>query len=122
MGDKSASPLPVNAARGEVAVEINGVPIVVAVTMEGLARLSAELGCTSLRDLQHRLIGAELLAMFAVLRHFVVNGDGVAAAKAMKLDGALALGGAMATALLHHFSEQDRDTPQGNGKGAKGTS
>lgn len=109
-------PLPANEARGEVAVTVDGVDLVVAAEMEKLAHLSSALGCKTLPDLYQRLAGSELSAMFGVLDTCVVKGDAKAARKAMKLQGAMKLGAAITEALAHHAEGDD----SGNAPSAKG--
>lgn len=107
-----------NEARGEVPVTVDGVDLVVAAEMEGLAQLSGRLNCLSLAELQQRVFAAELRAMYAVLECCVVRGDAAAARKAMRIKGALALAGAMQKAFLHHVDEAKS---AGNGEGAGAT-
>ncbi len=105
---------PANEARGEVAVTIGGVDLVVAAEMERLAQLSAVLDCQSLADLQRRVFQAEPRAMFGVLATCVVRGDSEAARSKLKIPGCLDLSKAMQKAVLHHLG----DAPKGNASGA----
>lgn len=109
--------LPVNEARGEVAVAVGGVELVVAAEMEHLAHLSGALNCQSLAELQRRVFMAELRAMYGVLDTCVVRGDAKAARAKMGYRDALDLAEAMQRAFLHHVPPEEADPP-GNGDGA----
>ena len=111
------SELPVNEGRGEVAVTVDGVELVVAAEMERLAHLSARLQCATLHDLYQRLAGAEPAAMYACLDLFVLRGDAGAAKAALSLDGLVTLSRAMVKALAHHSGPSS-----GNARGAKAKS
>jgi K+-transporting ATPase A subunit len=104
--------LPANEARGEIAVTVDGVDLVVAAEMERLAMLSSQIGCQSWTDMVSRISGAELSAIYAVLEICVVRGNVKAARKALTPRGAFALGGALTVAMTHWF---DKD---GEGKNA----
>ncbi len=110
--------LPCNAARGEVLVVVDGVPIVLAAETQKLAFLSSELGCTSWKNLIERVSGAELSAMYMVLNLCVVRGDIEAATRAMSLRGAFAVAGAMTKAMVFHLPPPDEDDG-GNAQTAK---
>ena len=109
--------LSVNEARGEVAVTVNGVELVVVAEFEKLSFLSSELKCQSWADLGKRISGYELSAMSGVLETCVVRGDVKAAREAITLKGAVALGGAMTIALVHWLEDEDAEK---NAPGAGG--
>ena len=107
--------LEVNGARGEVALAIAGVDLVIAATMKGLASLSTELGCKSFGDLFERLSGGEIVAAQKAVRYLTVKGDGEAASEAMQLSDMPATVLAINNALAHHLA------PEKNGEAAKVT-
>lgn len=95
--------LEVNGARGEVALTIGDVELVIAATMEGLSRVSTELDCKSLADLFLRLSGVEVAATRSAIRLLTVRGDAVKALAAMKLKDFAHIAPAFEKALGHHF-------------------
>lgn len=76
---------PVNAARGEVALKIDDVDLVLAASMNGLAAVSTALQCKSLSDLWQRLAGVEVGATLAAIQFLTVRGDWAAAIQKIKL-------------------------------------
>ncbi len=115
MADKEF-PLPVNGARGEVALWVGDVPLVIAATLEGLSTVSSHLDCKSLADLFLRLSNTEVAATRAALPALTVNGDAAKAVESLKLKHFKPIAEAFAKALSHHFDEEE---DQGNGKPAK---
>lgn len=109
-------PLPVNGARGEVALWVGDVPLVIAATMEGLSTVSSHLECKSLADLFLRLSGTEVAATRAAIPALIVHGDAGKALERLKLKHFKPIAEAFAKALSHHFDEEE---DQGNGKPAK---
>ncbi|TPM67459.1 hypothetical protein [Mesorhizobium sp. B2-2-1] len=105
--------LEVNGARGEVALKVGGVDLVIAATMAGLAAVSTRLDCKSLADLFLRLSGVEVAATHAAIELLTIKGDWVAAQAKMKLKDFKACADAFAVALSHHFSDDE-----GNGDAA----
>ena len=95
--------LEVNGARGEVALKIGDVDLVIAATMAGLAAVSTHLECKSLSDLFIRLSGVEPAATMAAVTFLTVRGDHAAAIKALKLQHFKACADAFGKALAHHF-------------------
>ncbi|KAB2748046.1 hypothetical protein [Brucella anthropi] len=108
-------PLPVNEARGEVALWVGAVPLVIAAEMEGLSILSSRLECKSLHDLFTRLSATEVSATRAALPSLTVTGDAAEALKVLKLKHFKAIAEAFSKALSHHF-----DDDEGNGAAVKG--
>lgn len=108
------SNLPVNGARGEVALRVGGVDLVIAATMQGLAAVSTRLGSQSLQDLFLRLSGTEIAATMAAISLLTVRGDAEKAVAALTLKDFPACADAFAKALSHHF-----DGEQKNGGAAK---
>lgn len=108
-------PLSVNGARGEVALWVGDVPLVVAAEMEGLSTLSTHLECKSLHDLFVRLSGTEVAATRAALPALAVKGDAKKAVEILKLKHFKAIAEAFSKALSHHF-----DDDEGNGEAVKG--
>lgn len=105
---------PVNGARGEVALRVAGVDLVIAATMKGLAAVSTRLGSQSLSDLFVRLSGTEVAATMAAVSLLTVRGDAEKAVEAMTLKDFPACAEAFAKALAHHF-----DGERKNGEAAK---
>jgi len=105
--------LPVNGARGEVALTIGDTELVIAATMEGLASVSSHLGCKSMAELLERLSNGEVAAAMAAIRFMTVQGKRDDALKALKLSHFDALADSITLALAHHF-----EGPPGNGEAA----
>lgn len=95
--------LEVNGARGEVALTIGDVELVIAATMEGLSAVSTALDCKSLADLFVRLSAVEISATRAAISYLTVKGDHTAANKALKLKHFKEVAAAFDKALSHHF-------------------
>lgn len=106
--------LEVNGARGEVALTVGGVDLVIAATMKGLAAVSTRLGCQSLSDLFLRLTGTEVAAMMAAISLLTVRGNAEEALEKLSLRDSAACAEAFAAALSHHFAGDS-----GNGSAAK---
>lgn len=100
------SDLPVNGARGEVALRIGGVPLVIAAEMERLAQLSTALGSPSLGEFQRRLSSLEIFAVLAAVRHLAIQGDVDEAVAALSLGDFPEIARAIAEALSHHFKDR----------------
>lgn len=94
----------VNSVRGEVALPIGDVDLVIAAEMERLAALSARLECRSLADLYQRLLGVEVAATMAAIELLTVKGDPKAALLILKLKHFPACKDAFADALEHHLN------------------
>lgn len=105
--------LEVNGARGEVALKVGGVDLVIAATMNGLAAVSTRLECKSLADLFVRLSGVEIAATQAAVELLTVRGDAAKAVSKLKLKDFKACADAFSTALTHHFQDDE-----GNGEAA----
>lgn len=105
--------LPVNGARGEVALRIGGVPLVIAAEMERLAAVSTALECKSLADLFTRLSSVEPAAMMVAIPLLAIRGDAGEAMKRLKLRDFKAIADAVNAALAHHFRDDE-----GNGEAA----
>lgn len=106
-------PLQVNEARGEVALWVGDVPLVIAAEMGALSAVSTRLQCKSLNDLFVRLSNVEVAATEAAILHMTVRGDPAAALAKLKLPHFPACSDAFNAALAHHF-----DGDEGNGKAA----
>lgn len=107
----------VNAARGEVALKIGTVNLVVAATIEGLSAVSTALDCKSLSDLFVRLTGTEVAATRAAIQFLTVAGDKDEALRVLKLKDFTACTEAFTKALAHHFEGEEGNAPAA--KGAK---
>lgn len=101
------STLPVNGARGEVALRIGKVDLVIAAEMERLANVSTALKCKSLNDLFARLSGVEVAATRVAIPLLTVRGDSEAAVKALKLKHFKACAESFNKALAHHFQDEE---------------
>ena len=107
------SALPVNGARGEVALRVGKVDLVIAAEMGRLAAVSTALDCKSLADLFTRLSGVEVAAVTTALPLLAVRGDAQAAVKTLTLKDFRACADAFNKALAHHFQDAE-----GNGDAA----
>ena len=107
--------LEVNGARGEVALKIDDVDLVIAATMEGLSVLSTRLECQSLQDLFVKLSGTELTTTMAAIPALTVKGDAAKALEKLRLKHFPAIAEAFSKALSHHFEGDD----EGNEPAAK---
>lgn len=96
---------PVNGARGEVALTIGGVDLVIAATMEGLAAVSTRMQCASIGELFSKLTNAEVATAMAAIELLTVRGDAKAALKALNLTHFPAISAALGEALGHHFKD-----------------
>ncbi|KQZ81874.1 hypothetical protein ASD64_08935 [Mesorhizobium sp. Root157] len=101
------SNLPVNGARGEVALRVGGVDLVIAAEMGRLAAVSTALECKSLSDLFTRLSAVEPAAVMAALPLLTINGDAAKAVGALKLKDFAACATAFNKALAHHFQADE---------------
>ncbi|TPJ86959.1 MULTISPECIES: hypothetical protein [unclassified Mesorhizobium] len=99
--------LEVNGARGEVALTVGGVDLVIAATMAGLAAVSTRLECKSMADLFQRLSGVEPAATTAALELLTVRGDKAAAVSKLKLKHFRACAEAINAALAHQFMDDE---------------
>lgn len=97
--------LPVNGARGEVALKIGDVDLVIAAEIGRLAAVSTALDCKSFSDLYQRLLGVEVAATISGVEHMTVRGDVAAALRELKLRHFPACKTAFATALQHHLGD-----------------
>ena len=104
----------VNGARGEVALKIADVHLVIAATMEGLSVLSTRLECKSLQDLFVRLSGTEVAATRVAIAVLTIKGDAEKALGKLKLKHFPAIAEAFSKALSHHFGDDE-----GNAEAAK---
>ena len=98
--------VPVNGARGEVALTIGDTELVIAASMEGLAAVSSHLGCKSMAEMFARLSYVEVAAAMAAIRFLTVRGDSDAAMKALNLSHFDAIADAVTLALSHHFKDR----------------
>lgn len=106
---KKAKPFPleVNGARGEVALWIGDVPLVIAATMGGLSAVSTRLECKSLNDLFQRLQGVEVAATTAAIELLTIKGDRMSAIEKLRIKHFSSCADAFLAALSHHFDDGD---------------
>ncbi|MBA5779497.1 hypothetical protein H2509_20395 [Stappia sp. F7233] len=76
---------PANEARGEVAVTVGGVDLILCATLGGLAGVSAATKSETFAQMFRKICGGEPNAIIAVVQSWTVEGDAVAALKAMKI-------------------------------------
>jgi hypothetical protein len=107
-------PLEVNEARGEVALWIDDVPLVLAAEMGRMAAVSTRLGCKSLNDLFLRLSDVEAAATVAGIELLTVRGKALDAIMKLKLKHFGACKVAFMAVLAHHFDGED----EGNAEAA----
>lgn len=107
-----AKPIAPNAARGERSLTIGGEAIVICASMDGLARLSTELGFPPLAEMLRRLTGGEINAVRSAVEHLAVSGDGVAARAAATVKDLLEATPVITQVLMEHI---EGDHP-GNGE------
>jgi hypothetical protein len=99
-------PLPVNGARGEVALRVGSVDLVVAAEIGRLAAVSTALECKSFSDLYQRILGVELAATLAAIRHLTVRGNADAAIKQLTIRDLAACRNAFAASLNHFLGDE----------------
>lgn len=99
--------LPVNGARGEVALRVGTVDLVIAAEMERLSTVSTSLDCKSFADLYQRLLGVEVAATMAAIQHLAVKGDAVQALLQLRLRDFPACSKAFSEALAHHLGDDE---------------
>ncbi len=100
-------PLEVNEARGEVALWVGDVPLVLAAEMSRLSAVSSRLQCKSLNDLFLRLSDVEAAATIAGIELLTVRGKPLEAIEKIKLKHFGACRVAFMAVLAHHFDEED---------------
>lgn len=98
-------PLPVNEARGEVALRIGNVDLVIAAEIGRLAAVSTALECKSFAELYQRLLGVELAATLAAVQHMTVRGDAMAALAAFRLRDLEACRESFSLAMNHYLGD-----------------
>jgi len=96
---------PANGARGEVALRIGSVDLVIAAEIGRLAAVSTALDCKSFVDLYQRLLGVEVAATLAGIRCLAVRGDAEKAIGELKLSDFANIKDAFAEALMHHIGD-----------------
>lgn len=101
----------VNAARGEVALKIGNVNLVIAAEIERLSAVSTALECKSLSDLFLRLTGTEVAATRAAIQYLTIRGDVAEALSVLKLKDFPACTDAFAATLAHHFEGEEGNDP-----------
>ncbi|HTV69330.1 MAG TPA: hypothetical protein VMF90_12405 [Rhizobiaceae bacterium] len=99
--------LPVNGARGEVALRVGTVDLVIAAEIGRLSAVSTALECKSFADLYQRLLGVEVSATMAAIQHLTVKGDATQALLQLRLRDFPACSKAFAAVLAHHLGEDE---------------
>lgn len=113
--------LPVNGARGEVALRVGSVDLVIAAEIGRLAAVSTALDCRSFSDLYQRLLGVEVAATMAAVQHLTILGDAGAALAQLRLRDFPACKDAFAAALAHHLELEPGKADAGAGAPAAGS-
>ncbi len=98
---------PVNEARGEARLIVDGVELVLAATMGGLSAVSTRLQCKSLNDLFLRLSGVEAAATVAGIELLTIKGNAIEAITKLKLKHFPACAAAFSAVLAHHFEDEE---------------
>lgn len=112
--------LPVNEARGEAALRIGTVDLVIVAEIGRLAAVSTALECKSFIDLYQRLLGVEVAATMAGVQHLTIEGDADAALAQLKLKDFPACKAAFAKVLTHHLGDDEgKGGAAGEAKAAK---
>jgi hypothetical protein len=117
----------VNAVRGEVGAKIGSLDLTLAITMDGLARLSAASGFPTLGELYQRLHGTEVRTVMLALELFTTGGsvDGKKLGKEEAVSQALKritlsdlseLQGPLSFLMASLLRKSDGESPQGNAK------
>lgn len=99
--------LPVNGARGEVALRVGTVDLVIAAEIGRLAAVSTAIECKSFGDLYQRILGVEVAATVAAVQHLAVRGDGARAAMELSLNDFPACAAAFSQALSYHLKADE---------------
>lgn len=118
-----------NQVRGEAEAKIGSLSIVMVITMDSLAQLSAATGYPTLPELYHRLHGTELSTVLLAIELFTVRGEvdgkklgkeeAVSQAKVrLTMDDIHDLQGPFDT-LLAALLRKTEGAPQGNGQSAQ---
>lgn len=100
-------PLDVNEARGEVALWVDDVPLVLAAEMGRLSAVSTRLQCKSLNDLFLRLSDVEAAATVAAIELLTVKGKPLEAITKLKLKHFGDCRVAFLAVLAHHFDGEE---------------
>lgn len=116
-----------NPIRGEVAAKIGSLDLVMAIDMDGLAKVSAASGFPTLGELYGRFHGTEPMTVMLAIEHFTVRGhvdkktlgkeEAVSQAKArITIDDVMALQGPLTALLASLLRKSDGASPPGNGE------
>ncbi len=105
-----------NKAKGEIAVTIGGVDLVLAVTPDGLARFDATMAAGTFHEIYRLLSGGGPVAVREALKCFVVDGDGENAWNNLKPHEFMVFGNAMLEALTAHMPKDDPGNVGGEGE------
>lgn len=111
----------VNGARGEVALRVGSVDLVIAAEIGRLSAVSTALECKSFIDLYQRLLGVEVAATMAGVQHLTVKGDAGKALLELKLSDFPACKTAFAASLNHHLGDDDEGKGEAAGEAATKT-
>lgn len=120
----------VNPIRGEVSARIGSLDLVLAIDMDGLAKVSAASGYPTLGELYRRFHGTEPATVMLAIEHFAVRGkvdgkelgreEAVSQARArITMDDVLALQGPLDGLLAALLRKSEGETPKGNGDSAQ---
>lgn len=107
--EENVFPLAVNEARGETALWVADVPLVLAAEIGRLSAVSTRLQCKSMNDLFLRLSGVEAAATLAAIELLTVKGNALEAITKIKLKHFPACAEAFSAVLSHHFEGDEGD-------------
>lgn len=119
-----------NPIRGEVIAKIGSLDLVMAIDMDGLARLAAASGYPSLSDLYRRFHGTEPMTVMLAIEQFAKGGtvdgktlgreEAISQAKArMTIDDMMELQGPLSELLASLLRKTEGDTPKGKAQSAR---
>ena len=118
-----------NPIRGEVTAMVGSLELTMAITMDGLARVSAASGYPTLGELYQRFHGTEPATVMLAIEHFTIKGkvDGKELGKEeaisqarvrLTMDDVLTMQGPLQGLLAALLRKTEGDSPQGNGESA----
>ena len=97
----------INPERGEVALKIDDVELVLAAEMTNLAALSSALKCESMLELTRRMLGVEVNAVMAGIACLTISGNKEKALQKLRFKHFPACAMAFRTILSHHVDVED---------------
>lgn len=119
----------VNPIRGEVSAMIGSLELVMAIDMDGLARVSAASGYPTLGELYRRFHGTEPMTVMLAIEHFTLRGkvdgkelgkeEAISQARArVTMDDVMAMQDPLQGLLASLLRKTEGKSPTGNGESA----